>query len=89
MKLVLGWGDVSDGGVKAHGVVVVDICGEEAAGLLDVEGGVPGRMQSALSDLCQIAFQALKLALLMLDISGWGNSSRRSRESHGCQIQLH
>jgi hypothetical protein len=27
-------GDVSDGGVEAHGVVVVDVCGDEAAGLL-------------------------------------------------------
>jgi hypothetical protein len=32
-KLVLG-GDVSDGGVEAHGVVVVDVFGDEAAGLL-------------------------------------------------------
>jgi hypothetical protein len=33
-KLVLGGGDVSDGGVEAHGVVVVDVFGDEAAGLL-------------------------------------------------------
>jgi hypothetical protein len=50
-KLVLR-GNVSDGGVEAHGVVVLDEVGDEAAGLLDVERGA-GRMQSALSDLCQ------------------------------------
>jgi hypothetical protein len=50
-KLVVGR-DVSDGALKTHGVVVVDVFGDEAAGLLVVEG-VPGRMQSALSDLCQ------------------------------------
>jgi hypothetical protein len=37
-KLVLE-GDVSDGGVEAHGVVVVDVFGDEAVGLLDVEEG--------------------------------------------------
>jgi hypothetical protein len=38
-------------------------------------------MQSALSDLCQIAFQALKLALLMLDNSGWEESAVKSGAS--------
>jgi hypothetical protein len=51
-KLVQRMGDVSDGGVDAHGVGVLDVMGDEAAGLIDVDG-VTGRMQSALNDLCQ------------------------------------
>jgi hypothetical protein len=38
VKFVVG-GDVADGGVQAHGVVVLDEAGDEAAGLLEVERG--------------------------------------------------
>lgn len=37
-KFVLG-SDVADGGVQAHGVVVLDEPGDEAAGLFEVERG--------------------------------------------------
>ena len=48
----VSWGDVADRGVKAHGVVVFDEANDQATGVLEVQG-MPGRMQSVLSDLCQ------------------------------------
>ena len=43
-------GDVADRGVKAHGVIVFDEAADQAG---SGRRGFPGRMQSALSDLCQ------------------------------------
>ena len=48
----VGWGNVADGGVKPHGVVVIDKAGEQATSILEAQGDA-WQMQSVLGDLCQ------------------------------------
>jgi hypothetical protein len=48
----VGWGDVADRGVKPHGVVVIDETGDQATGVLEVQGDA-WPVHSALSDFCQ------------------------------------